>query len=189
MDQGGNKDYWQSDDEQLAAQPVVPTDTPALETDDEPDAGPLTWQASEDVHHEKNAIWFMGLIVIVAILLAISILLIKSWTFAILIVVMAVAIVVLTSRPPRVMQYHLDHHGIQINEKAFNMHDFRAFGVLQEGSLYSIVLIPMKRFMPTVNVYFPAEAGEHIVDVFGEVLPMEHVEPDLLDKITRKLHF
>jgi hypothetical protein len=86
------------------------------------------------------------------------------------------------------MQYKLDHHGIQINEKIFNLHDFRAFGVLQEGGLYSVVLIPMKRFMPSVNVYFPAEQGEHIVDVFGEVLPMEQVEPDLLDKLTRKLH-
>jgi hypothetical protein len=49
------------------------------------------------------------------------------------------------------------------------------------------VLIPHKRFMPSVNVYFPAESGEEIVDVFGESLPMEHVEPDIIDKLSRKL--
>ena len=190
MDQGGTKNYWQDDHEQPAAQPVAVPVVAQPEAHEEPDDMPsLSWQASEDVHHEKSAAWFMGLIGAVVILLAVSLVLIKSWTFAILIVVMAAAVAVFASRPPRVMQYHLSHHGIQINDKSFNMHEFRAFGVLQNGSLYSIVLLPIKRFMPSVNVYFPAEHGERIVDVFGEVLPMEHVEPDLIDKAVRKLRF
>lgn len=193
MDQGGNKSYWQQDDEQPVAPAVAVPQVALPETDeihDEPDdMAPLVWQASEDIHHEKNMLWFVGLIAIVAVLLLVSIVLIRSWTFAILIVVMAAAVAVFAARPPRVMQYHLDHHGIQINDKVFRLHDFRAFGVLQDGPLYSVVLLPMKRFMPTVNVYFPAEHGEHIVDVFGEVLPMEHVEPDILDKFVRKLRF
>jgi len=180
----GEQDYWQPDDERLSAQ------TPAASAPEQvPSETPLAWQASESIHHEKHALWFLGLVVASVVLLAISVFVIKSWTFSALIVVMAVAAAVISSRPPRVLQYHLSHTGLQINERTFSMHDFRAFGVVKEGPLYSIVLIPHKRFMPGVNVYFPAENGEQIVDLFGSVLPMEPAEPDIIDKVARKLHF
>lgn len=180
----GKQDYWQQPEDHLSVPPVS-----ANESAQPADDAPLAWQASEAIHHEKNALWFASLIAITVILLALSIFAVKSWTFAALIVVMAVAVVIIGSRPPRVMQYKLSHEGLQVNDRLFSLHDFRAFGVLQDGPLYSIVLIPHKRFMPGVNVYFADEQGEEIVDMFGSVLPMEHVEPDFIDKISRKLHF
>jgi hypothetical protein len=182
---GSNQDYWQEDDDRLSAQAAPHPD------DDRDDAHmqPLTWQASEAIHHEKHAMWFAGVIVAAVILLAISVFLIRSITFSILIVIMAAAAMVIGSRPPRVMNYSLSDRGLQVNEKTFSLHEFRAFGVIQDGPLYSVVLIPNKRFMPSVNVYFPQESGEQIVDIFGQRLPMEHVEPDLIDKLSRKLHF
>jgi len=182
MNPGDGKDYWQNEDEGPEAQyDEVPEEQHAEQS--------LSWQASEAIHHEKHPLWFVGLIVAAAVLLAASIFLIKSWTFAVLIVVMALAVGVIGTRPPRVMSYRLSFHSLQVNDKTFSMHDFRAFGVLQEDSLYSIVLLPNKRFMPSVNVYFPAEQGEQIVDVFGASLPMEHVEPDFIDKLSHKLRF
>lgn len=178
----GDQDYWQQDTDSLTA-PVAQS-TPRAAADQT-----ISWQASEAIHHEKNAMWFVGLAVATILLLAISIFAIKSWTFSALIVVMAATVVVLGSRPPKVMQYHLSVHGLQINGQSFGLHDFRAFGILQDGPLYSIVLIPHKRFMPGVNVYFPPDMGEQIVDVFGSALPMEHVEPDFIDKLSRRLRF
>jgi hypothetical protein len=180
-----DQDYWKQQDQGLGA--VQPDESPSAE---EASRGtqPISWQASEAVHHEKDVTWFIGVIVVAVLLLALSIFVVKSWTFTGLIVVMAVAVGVIGTRPPRVLQYQLSAQSLRINEKQFSLHDFRAFGIMQEDALYSVVLIPHKRFMPSVNVYFPAENGEEIVDVFGEVLPMEHVEPDILDRLSRKLH-
>jgi hypothetical protein len=130
----------------------------------------------------------MAIIVVAVILAAISIFLIKSITFAVLVAVMALTLIVMSRRAPRVLDYQLSPQGLQIGAKAFAFHEFRAFGVVQEGPLYSVVLMPNKRFMPAVNVYFPPEDGEQIVDILGGVLPMEHVEPDILDKVVRRLH-
>lgn len=181
--------YWQPDqehdDEPLNTEPVEQVETPPPHPTDQP----ITWQASEYIQHDKQMMWYAVLAGATVLLLLVSIFLVKSWTFAVLIIVMAISVAILAGRPPRVMQYTLSAQGLQVNEKAFSYHDFRAFGVIQDGPLYSVILIPNKRFMPAVNVYFPAEQGEHIVDLFGAVLPMEHLELDLVEKITRKLRF
>lgn len=149
----------------------------------------ITWQASEYVHHEKGAEWFLALIGVAAVLLVLDIVLIRSWTFGVLIIVMAVAAIVVARRPPRVITYAVDSQGIQIDEKHFGFRDFRAFGVVQEGAFYSIRLIPIKRFMPMVSVYFPSELGEQIVDAFGARLPMEQIKLDPIDKFVEKIRF
>ncbi len=91
--------------------------------------------------------------------------------------------------PPRTLHYTVSSQGIKIDEKIYGYHDFKAFGILEEGPLYSIVLLPVKRFMPSVNIYFPREYGEEIVDHLGGVLPMEDLQLDMIDTLVRKLRF
>lgn len=189
-DQGDS--YWQpnQDDPSLSEQSQAPVQA-EVESESEADNfdQPLSWQASEYVQHDKAFMWYAALALITVVLLLVSIFLVRSWTFALLIVVMAVSIVALGARPPRVMSYSLSSQGFMVNEKAFTYHDFRAFGVLQDGPLASVMLIPNKRFMPAVHVYFPPEQGEQIVDVFGSFLPMQHVEADLVDKLAQRIRF
>jgi hypothetical protein len=149
----------------------------------------LSWQASEYIHQEKDGIWFLGLLGAAAVLLLIDIFLVKSWTFGTLIVVMAISVGVIARRPPRMLEYTLSPEGIQIDQKHFGFTVFRAFGVIQEGAFYSIRLVPNKRFMPMVSVFFPPEMGEAIVDVFGSHLPMEQLTLDPIDKLVEKLRF
>jgi len=49
------------------------------------------------------------------------------------------------------------------------------------------MLIPTKRFAPGVSVYFPDDAGEKIVDILGQRLPMEELKLDVIDIVVRKL--
>lgn len=149
----------------------------------------LSWQASEYVHHEKEKLWFLVLFGATIALVTVALLVIQSITFAVLIVVMAITLAVFAVRPPRINNYSITGSGIQINEKHFLYHDFRYFGVVQEGPLYTAILIPNKRFMPAVTIYFPSEDGEAIVGVLGAYLPMEHVQLDLLDQVVRRLRF
>lgn len=194
---------------QLQPQPIVPTPetiptvpvVPSEQTEpiiaSEPLGRPqesqggdvLTWQASEYVEHEKSAKWFIVLGVIVVILALLAVLLMKNYMFALLIVVMGVAVAVWARRPATEMQYELETGGVSVNGKHFALHDFRAFGLLQDGAIYAVVLLPNKRFSPGVNIYFPHELGEQIVDRLGATLPMETMEPDWIDKLTRKLNF
>lgn len=159
-------------------QPATATSGPVIE-----------WQASEYVTREKTTAWYVGLATAAVVLLAVAIFLIQDWTFAILIVVMAVTIVIFAHRPARNMNYRLSYEGLSVNDKFFNFHEYRAFGVVKEGGLYSIMVIPRKRFAPGLNVYFPPEYGEKIVDLFGSVLPMEDLKRDFVDRISEKLHF
>ena len=80
-----------------------------------------------------------------------------------------------------------DKHGLTEGGKLHKYDEFRAFGILKEGSHFSAVLIPKKRFALQVKVYFPGGSGEAIVDALGARLPMEEVKLDFLDKIVNFL--
>lgn len=180
MESEQGQNFWNGAEQPQAA-PVA--------TEPAPQDNFLTWQASEYVHQEKSGTWFLALVGVAVVLLIFDIFLAKSWTFGALIVVMTVAVAVVARRPPRTVTYTLSPQGLKIDDKLFSFHDFRAFGIIQEGAFYSVRLVPSKRFMPMVSVFFPSEMGESIVDLFGASLPMEHLELDPIDKLVEKLHF
>lgn len=179
--------YWQPDQDEEA--PLGDGFDERDEPEEAPDQQPLMWQASEYVQHEKRMLWYVALIAVAVVLLLISIFLIKSWSFAVLVVVLGVCVGVMAGRPPHLINYSLTDEGLSINDKKFSYQDFRAFGVVQDGSLHFLALIPVKRFMPAVNVYFPPEQGEQIVDTLGMYLPMEQIESDMVEKLARRLRF
>ncbi|MDO5474829.1 MAG: hypothetical protein Q4F61_00360, partial [Candidatus Saccharibacteria bacterium] len=92
-----------------------------------------------------------------------------------------------TFRPPRKIEYNLNKEGLLEAGKLHKYEDFKAFGILKEGSHFSAILIPKKRFGLSVKVYFPEGSGEAIVDMLGSRLPMEEVKLDFLDKIVNFL--
>ncbi len=174
---------------------VVPDDE-ELE-DDEPEeqsvaphvplTNPVSWQAKEYIHQEKNTMWFVLFAIVLAGLMAAAVLLMKSWSFAILLVVIAAVIIVFAKRPPRVMTYSLSEKGLHIGDTLHAFSDFKAFGVIRDGEEYSVMLIPTKRFLPGQTVYFPEASGEEIVDILGDRLPMQDLNLDWLDRFVRKL--
>ena len=149
----------------------------------------LSWEASEYIHHSKSPLWFVSYVVVMLVLLAVAYFWTHAWTFVVLVVVMAVAIGVFATRPPRTMHYALTDSGLQIEKSHYGYNDFRAFGIINDGALYSIMLIPTKRFMPAVNIYFAEEDGEKIVDILGARLPMEELHLDIVDRLMRRLRF
>ena len=146
----------------------------------------ISWQAEEYIPREHNAGWYFGLFG-VGIALGVLAFFIQSWTFIALIVVSIIAILISSSRPPRKIQYSLDKDGLKEGEKLHKFENYKAFGILKEGSHYSAVLIPKKRFGLSVKIYFPGDSGEAIVDALGARLPMEEVKLDFLDKIVNFL--
>lgn len=179
------QNYWEKPEDEQAEQVVPMQMVPegSLQSDT-----PVTWSAQEYIHIDKSPLWFVIFVCIVLGLIAIDIFLLKSYTFSALVVVMAIAVVIYTRRPPRTLMYALSaRQGLYVGEHLYNFDEFKSFGLIKDGEHNSIMLMPRKRFSPGVSVYFPEEAGEEIVDILGQRLPMEELKLDLIDIVVRKL--
>lgn len=150
---------------------------------------PLSWQASEYIHSEKNVLWFIALGLGTLVVAAIAYFLIRSWTFTILVFVMAATAGFYAKRPPHALNYTLEDDFLSIEDRKYGYAEFKAFAILKDGPLAYVMLIPVKRFMPAVTLYFPPEEGKRIVDILGSIMPLEEREPDLLERTVRKLRF
>ena len=198
------ENYWQEDGQQPTGtdypqETYQPTDNEVDESAtvseevsraDIPDEAPISWTAHEYIYEDKGVGWYIIFVIVVIGLIAADIFLLRSWlyTFSVLVVVMAVALVVYARRPPRDIQYTLSgKQGLYIGERLYHLSDFKAFGLIKDGEHHSIMLIPIKRFAPGVSVYFPEDAGEQIVDILGQRLPMETLKLDPIDILIRKL--
>lgn len=187
------QNYWQNPDEQEApdmdsAEPMEPANPTEPIIEDTPDNPPITWTAQEYIHLDRSPVWFIVFALVVLGLIAVDIFLLKSWTFSALVIVMAIALVIYIRRPPRTLTYALSPaQGLYVGEQLYHFDEFKSFGLIQDGEHHSILLIPRKRFSPGVSVFFPNEAGERIVDILGQRLPMESLKLDVVDVIVRKL--
>ena len=66
------------------------------------------------------------------------------------------------------------------------MDSFRSFGLVKEGAIWNVRLISNKRFVPPVTAYLPDDVGEQVVDVLGALLPLEDIEPDMVDRLVNR---
>lgn len=187
--------YWQTE---AQAAPESPAQTPPVEDGEAPPAAPatiptvesppVTWTAHEYITIEKNGLWYIIFGILVIGFIALDVLVLHVWTLSLLVIVIAVAIIVYSRRPARIIQYALSlKQGLYIGERLYGFEDFKAFGLIRDGEHHSIMLIPTKRFSPGVSVYFPEEAGEKIVDILGSRLPMENLKLDIIDVVVRQL--
>lgn len=186
-----NKNYWQAPEDEQAAPIESDQDdlnyAPVPQQVEVPD-NPVTWTAQEYVHIDKSPIWFILFTIVVLAFIAVDLLFLKSYTFSALVIVMAIAVIIYIRRPPRQLTYALSaQHGLYVGERLYTFQEFKSFGLIKDGEHNSIMLIPTKRFSPGVSVYFPEEAGEQIVDILGQRLPMEELKLDVIDIVVRKL--
>jgi len=146
----------------------------------------INWQAKEYIERKKTGGWYVGLAVVTAALVGLSIWL-QYYSFLAVIVAAVIALIVYITRAPRTLTYSLTEDGISEGNNLHPFDKFKSFGIFNEDNHYSIILIPKARFGTRMTVYFPEAEGEQIVDFFGERLPMEEVKLDFLDKLVRWL--
>lgn len=154
----------------------------------EEEEGMIYWSATEYIYHEKKTVWFLISGLTAAGLILFDVFFLKYYTFAILVVVIFIALLILSKRPPQQVNYTLSQeHGLYIGDVLHSFEEFKSFGVINDNGNNFIKLLPVKRFSPGVSIYFPTEAGESIVDMLGSVLPMEDMKLDVLDIVVQKL--
>lgn len=173
--------YWQGDDPEA-------TDEPQEEKQPVEQGVAVTWSAHEYVAREKNVLWYIIFVVVCLGFIALDVFIMQSWTFSILVIVMAIALIIYTNRPARTINYTLSaDKGLYVGEALHPLSNFKSFGILEEDGVHSIYLMPVKRFSPGLSVYFPQESGEEIVDILGKQLPIEDLKLDMLDTLVRRL--
>lgn len=146
---------------------------------------PIAWDAPEGTKIQRGGGWYVGFALILLSLMALAILVFKSWSFALLLPIMAVALFVLTDKNPRIINYAISPKGIYVADRLYDFSEFRAFGLMEYDGLHSAVLLPVRRFSPGLTIYFSEIEGEKIVDMLGARLPMQEIKPDALEKLIR----
>lgn len=163
---------------------------------DEPEPAPVakqppkvTWSASEYMEHKHDAVWYAGLIAITVGLGALLYFFTDSIFSALLVPILGITIGVFASRRPQAITYELNESGITIAGKFYAYNIFKSFSVIDEGVVHSLLLSPIKRFMPPISAYFADEDGDKIVNTVGSHLPYEARSMERTERIARRLRF
>jgi hypothetical protein len=156
---------------------------------DTPNVQDVAWTATEFILHPKGAEWYSGFAGATFVLTVIVYLLTTDTFSAGVVIFMAVLFGVYAARKPRMQQYGLDLRGLHVGRKTYSFHEFKSFSVSEESSIASIILMPLKRFMPPLTIYVSTEAEETVVSVLGQYLPFEPHKADAIDNLLRRIRF
>ncbi|MGH7195921.1 MAG: hypothetical protein ACREGA_04040 [Candidatus Saccharimonadales bacterium] len=166
----------------------VPADAPA-EREKPAEIQPITWSASEFVAHKKSVGWYAALALVAIVLAAASYFLTHSIASTVVVPLVALAFGYYAARQPRVLNYQLDARGLTVAEKLYAFGDFKSFALVNEGAFSSILLLPLKRFVPPLSIYFAPDDQPKIMNVLQACLPIENYQPDYIDRLMRRVRF
>lgn len=154
-------------------------------------SGPaVEWTASEYIAHHKSAGWFIMVGVGTAVAAILTYIITRGDIISsIVIAVAGCAFGIFGARQPQVLNYRVDESGLHIGAKLYPYSDLKSFAVLEEGAIDSIMLLPLKRLMPIISVYFAPEDEQKIMNVLSAYLPVEQRSLDPVERLMRKMRF
>lgn len=149
----------------------------------------LTWTAKEFVDHDKSAGWYGMFTLAVVVATVLVYLVTKDKVSTGVVLGAAIAFAVVAARKPHTLEYGLTSQGLQIGQRFYGFQDFKAFSISDEGSVMSVVLTPLKRFMPPRTIYMSPEVGANVVNFLSQYLPFEQHRTDAVDSLVRRIRF
>lgn len=153
------------------------------------DHNAVSWSASEFVSNEKTSSWYVLLVAATVVLAGLIYLITREIFSVVVVILVAFALGYFAKLKPRVLDYTVASDGIQVGNRHFMFDEFKSFAVMNDGPIPSIQLLPHKRFMIPLTLYFEPTDGDRIINVLGEYLPFEHRERDVVDKVISKIRF
>ena len=143
----------------------------------------ITWEAPEHNHYEKSNDWFW-VFWILSLSAAIAMFFFGNFLFAVLIVVGAATMALVTSREPSIVSFAVTARGVLIDEKLYPYNTLESFNLDEENPQGPQLLIKSKRvFMPLLILPIPPEYLHEIDDLIGDRLPEEDLEEPLAHKL------
>lgn len=176
-----NDEGWQQENEESNVQSHGGVPLQPLES--------VKWTASEYIASQKSSQWYVLFGIGAALLTLIVYWVTQSVASSLVVVMVCVVIGIFAARKPQTLPYELSEDGIHIGTKFFSYHIFKSFAVVDEEAISCIWLRPLKRFMPTVNMYFAPDDEDKIIKMLDNFLPEEDRTHDVVDRISRRFKF
>lgn len=155
----------------------------------QPEIAPVSWTASEYIAHDKGPSWFVAFGLVLFIAVAGLYFITKDLITPLGIAVAGITFGIFAARPPRVLRYTVDSRGIMIEQKFYPYAELKSFDVVDEGQLPAILLMPLKRFLPPITVFYDQQSEEAILNVIGSYLPHQEQQSDAVDRLMRRIRF
>ena len=120
----------------------------------------LRWSAYEHEHIERGADWYWALGV-ASVSIALASILLHDLLFAVLILVAAATLALLSRTPPDIAQFELSDRGLRINGRLHRFEEIISFWVDEDHHKgRPLLLIDTVKFM-TPNLIIPLEDIDH----------------------------
>ena len=175
------EEHWTFHQEEDAPQPASAGQAPPDE--------PVTWTASEFVAHHKDAGWYFLLFLAVTVICGLTYVFTKDLISVIAIVIVVSLYTIVSSAKPKQRTYQITAQGISIDQKFYPFSSFKSFNIPQGGAIGRVVLVPLKRLMPEIELYIPPENAQNIIEVLSRSLPNDQSKDRGMDRLLDRLHF
>jgi len=144
----------------------------------------MQWTADGLHHDPQSGARMVVVFIIVVVVAALVYLLTKSPFSAGAIAVIGLLFGIIGSKRPQALDYRIDTTGIMIGQKRYSYSQFRSFAIIDEGGYTSIALMPLKRFLPMLSVFYDPQIQSEVVEALSAHLPLEDHKRDLIDQLT-----
>lgn len=139
----------------------------------------ISWEAAEHHHIEKGSDWYwaLGIIALVGAVIAI---IFGNILFAIVIVLGAGVMAVVSLREPAVIPFAITPRGMRIDDRLHPYATLLSFCIDEESPRGPQLLLKSSGLLrPLIIIPLPLDAIEEIDDMLAERLPEEHLEESL----------
>jgi hypothetical protein len=149
----------------------------------------ISWEATEHHHVEKGSDWYwaLGIIALVGATIAV---IFGNILFAIVIVLGAIVMTIVSRREPSFIPFAITPRGVRVDDRLYPYATIESFCVDEDGPLGpQLILKSNAAFRPLIVIPLPPEAVGEIDDILAERLPEEHLEESLAHHLLEFLGF
>lgn len=149
----------------------------------------MAWSAAEFIRQEKGARWYavyvLGLIVLSAAIYYFTGDIISTG----MVFVALLGLLFLSLRRPKTQEFSVEGNVLAVGNKTYDLHDFKAFSVINEAAFSEVTLLPIKRFTPPVAMNVHPDQIDALTDHLADYLPFEQRKADAMDSLLRRIRF
>jgi len=139
----------------------------------------ISWNAPAHFYVEKKPDWFWA-VGIITLALAVTSFLFGEFVTGLFVIVAALALVVHASRPPHVVEYHINDRGLAADETLYPFVTLDSFWIPHDEMPSKILLKSRKLMMPLIVIYIDGVDPEDVRQVLLKyIAEAEHREPFL----------
>jgi hypothetical protein len=149
----------------------------------------IEWQAPEYIFYEKSSDWFwaVGIITIAVFLAA---LFLKSFLFAVLIILAGFSIALYGARVPKKISFLVGPGGIKIKDRMYDYENLKSFWIEYNPPIKKELIIESKKkFIPHITILIEDINPEKLRNYLLQFLPEEKKEESLISIFFRWINF